>query len=132
MSVHITEHMAQVLQEQLAFIATSSPDGVPNLGPKGSIDVFDDSSLIYDETTGGQTLANIRAGSQVVIAVVDREWKNGYRFTGTTEILHAGDVFSSRFEARKARGKMPQLCSILLHLDDISTFRPHTNSTRPA
>lgn len=124
MTVEVTEHMAQVLDEQLAFIATSSQNGVPNIGPKGSIGVLDDTALIYDETTGGQTLENIQEGSQVVIAVVDRQWKNGYRFTGRTEILDAGDIFDQRVEARKARDKNPQVCSVLIHLDDISTFRP--------
>lgn len=124
MTVEITEHMARVLDEQLAFIATSNSEGAPNLGPKGSINVLDDTALIYDETTGGQTLNNIREGSQIVIAVVDRQWKNGYRFTGTTEILDAGDIFNTRVEARKVRGKKPQLCSVLIHLDQVSTFRP--------
>ncbi|NWN87374.1 MAG: pyridoxamine 5'-phosphate oxidase family protein [Micrococcaceae bacterium] len=124
MSVEITDHMAKVLDEQLAFIATSSSDGAPNIGPKGSIGVLDDTALIYDETTGGQTLDNIQEGSQIVIAVVDRQWKNGYRFTGRAEILDAGDIFDQRVAARKARGKTPQICSVLIHLDDISTFRP--------
>lgn len=124
MTVHITEHMTQVLDEQLAFIATSSPDGVPNLGPKGSIGVFDRATLIYDETTGGTTLENIRAGSTVVIAVVDREWKNGYRFTGTAQVLDSGDLLEDRAAARKQRGKTPQICTVLIQLQDISTFRP--------
>lgn len=124
MSVHITEHMAQVLKEQLAFIATTSPKGVPNLGPKGSIGVLDDSALIYDETTGGKTLENIQEGSQIVIAVVDRAWKNGYRFTGRAEILDAGDIFTGRVQARADRGKSAQICSVLVHVDEVSTFRP--------
>lgn len=124
MTVHITEHMTQVLNEQLAFIATSSPEGVPNLGPKGSISVFDDATLIYDETTGGQTLTNIRNGSTVVIAVVDREWKNGYRFTGMAQVLESGDLVADRAEARSKRGKAPQICTVLIQLEDISTFRP--------
>src|SRR5699024_1848875 len=124
MSVEITDHMAQVLDEQLAFIATSSSDGAPNIGPKGSIGVLDDTALIYDETTGGQTLDNIQEGSQIVIAVGDRQWKNGYRFTGRAEILDAGDIFDQRVAARNERGKAPQICSLLIHLDDISTFRP--------
>lgn len=124
MAVEITEHMAQVLDEQLAFIATANQQGVPNLGPKGSIGVFDASTLIYDETTGGQTLENIQHGSSVVIAVVDRKWKNGYRFTGTARVLDSGAVFDERVQAREARGKSPQICTVLIQLDDISTFRP--------
>lgn len=124
MTVQITAHMTQVLQDQLAFIATTSPDGVPNLGPKGSIGVFDDQTLVYDETTGGQTLDNIHQGSRIVIAVVDPAWKNGYRFSGTAEILASGEVFEQRSARRAERGKLPQLCCVLIHLDDISTFRP--------
>jgi len=124
MSVEITDHMAQVLEEQLAFIATSSPDGVPNLGPKGSIGVYDDAALVFDETTGGQTLDNIREGSKVMIAVVDRAWKNGYRFTGTAEVLDAGEIFDARVQARKDRDKAAQICSVLVHVETASTFRP--------
>lgn len=124
MTVELTDHMAQVLDEQLAFIATANQQGVPNLGPKGSIGVFDASTLIYDETTGGQTLENIQHGSTVVIAVVDRKWKNGYRFTGAATVLNSGRIFDERAEAREARGKSPQICTVLIQLDDISTFRP--------
>jgi len=124
MTAELTDHMAQVLDEQLAFIATANQRGVPNLGPKGSIGIFDVSTLIYDETTGGQTLENIQQGSTVVIAVVDRKWKNGYRFTGTARVLDSGTIFDERAKAREARGKSPQICTVLIQLDDISTFRP--------
>lgn len=124
MSAEITEHMAQVLEEQLAFIATTSPEGLPNVGPKGSIGVYDNSALVFDETTGGQTLDNIREGSKVMIAVVDRAWKNGYRFTGTAEVLDAGEIFESRVKARQDRDKPAQICSVLVHVHTASTFRP--------
>lgn len=124
MSVTITDHMQQVLTEQLAFIATSTADGVPNLGPKGSIQVHDEATLIYDETTGGQTLQNIRDGSQVVIAVVDRVWKNGYRFTGTTRVLESGELYEQRSQMRADRGKKAALCTVLVDVTEISTYRP--------
>lgn len=124
MSAEITEHMAQVLEEQLAFIATTSPEGLPNVGPKGSIGVYDNSALVFDETTGGQTFDNIREGSKVMIAVVDRAWKNGYRFTGTAEVLDAGEIFESRVKARQDRDKPAQICSVLVHVHTASTFRP--------
>jgi len=124
MSVEITDHMAEVLRQQLAFIATTSPDGVPNVGPKGSIGVYDHKALVFDETTGGTTLSNIQEGSPVMIAVVDRAWKNGYRFTGRTEILDAGDIFTDRVQARADHGKAAQICSVLVHVDEVSTFRP--------
>lgn len=124
MSAEITEHMAQVLEEQLAFIATTSPEGLPNVGPKGSIGVYDNAALVFDETTGGQTLENIREGSKVMIAVVDRAWKNGYRFTGTAEVLDAGEIFESRVKARQDRDKPAQICSVLVHVHTASTFRP--------
>lgn len=120
----LTDHMTQVLNEQLAFIATTNTDGTPNLGPKGSISVHDDTTLIYDETTGGQTLTNLHNGSRVMIAVVDRAWKNGYRFSGTARVLQSGAVFDQRRQARAERGKAAQLCCVLIELNDISTFRP--------
>src|SRR5699024_12626968 len=94
-----------------------------NFGTNGYIVVCDYSTLIYDETTGGQTLENIQHGSTVVSAAVDRKWKNGYRFTGAATVLNSGRIFDERAEAREARGKSPQICTVLIQLHDIATLR---------
>lgn len=34
-------------RQRLGFVATVSPDGPPNLSPKGTVSVLDDDSLVF-------------------------------------------------------------------------------------
>ncbi|GFZ98965.1 pyridoxamine 5'-phosphate oxidase family protein [Nesterenkonia alkaliphila] len=76
--VRLTNPMRVLLAAQLPILATAVSDGMPDVGPKRSLLVWDERTLIYNENTAGQHLANIRAGSAAVVAVIDR-----YRFVGT-------------------------------------------------
>ena len=45
----ITEDMRRLVGEvQLGFVATVSPDGTPNLSPKGTTLVYDDEHLVFE------------------------------------------------------------------------------------
>ncbi len=43
----LTEDMKQFINDNLAFVATVSADGVPDLGPKMSMFALDDNHLAY-------------------------------------------------------------------------------------
>lgn len=89
----LNDDMKKMLAKQLPVQATSSPSGVPDIGPKRSLRLYDDRTLIYNENTGGQTLQNIREGSKMAVVVIDREALDGYRFVGTPELFLAGKPF---------------------------------------
>lgn len=91
----LTEDMKKMLDEQLAYIATADKDGYPQVGPKESLKVLDDSHLYYAERTSKHAWANIQAGSSVAVAVVDWENQVGYRFEGKPEIQTSGELFDS-------------------------------------
>ena len=48
----LTSEMRTIFEKRLAVIATASKYGTPNVGPKGSMYVFDDETLAYSEGTG--------------------------------------------------------------------------------
>lgn len=119
----LDETMKAFLARQLPIQATVSKDGLPDIGPKRSLRVYDDHTLIYNENTGGQTLQNIRDGSKMAIAVIDREALDGYRFVGTPEIFSEGAPFDNAVVFAGAAGMKPPKFAILIEIEDIYTLR---------
>ena len=90
----LTEDMRRVIDEQkLAFVATVCPDETPNLSPKGTIAVWDETHLVFADIRSPGTVANLKVNSAVEINVVDPFARKGYRFKGTAELLTAGELF---------------------------------------
>lgn len=97
----LNDDMKKMLAKQLPVQATSSPSGVPDIGPKRSLRLYDDRTLIYNENTGGQTLQNIREGSKMAVVVIDREALDGYRFVGTPELFWRASRLTTRWHLQK-------------------------------
>ncbi len=90
----LTEDMQRVVRQQrLGFIATVSPDGTPNLSPKGTTQVWDDDHLVFADIRSPGTVANLRRNAAVEINVVDPIVRKGYRFKGTGEVVDHGPRF---------------------------------------
>ncbi|KFI60989.1 pyridoxamine 5'-phosphate oxidase family protein [Bifidobacterium cuniculi] len=115
----LTEDMKQFIDDNLAFVATVSPDGQPDLGPKMSMFVLDDSHLAYHERTGGQTYRNLENGSPLVVAYVNLAEKKGYRFRGEV-VLHADDdIYDEQVRIAKEKGTKVPACVPVLAITDI-------------
>ncbi|MFD3029585.1 pyridoxamine 5'-phosphate oxidase family protein, partial [Streptococcus agalactiae] len=69
----ITQEMKEIINSQLAMVATVDAKGQPNIGPKRSMRLWDDKTFIYNENTDGQTRINIEDNGKIEIAFVDRE-----------------------------------------------------------
>jgi uncharacterized protein len=98
----LSEDMKRVVREQsLAFVATTCPDGTPNLSPKGTISIWDDDHLIFVDLASPTTMANLARNPAVEINVVDPVVRKGYRFKGTASVHTAGAGFedAARFYA---------------------------------
>ena len=117
----LNDEMKKMLAKQLPVQATSSPNGVPDIGPKRSLRLYDDRTLIYNENTGGQTLKNIKAGSKMAVVVIDREALDGYRFVGTPELFLAGKPFDDALTFAEKNGMKPPKSAVLIHIDSIYT-----------
>jgi general stress protein 26 len=90
----LTKDMQRVIAEQkLAFVATVCSDGTPNLSPKGTIAVWDETHLVFADIRSPGTVANLKVNPAVEINVVDPFARKGYRFKGTAELVTAGELF---------------------------------------
>ncbi|MBD0330589.1 MAG: pyridoxamine 5'-phosphate oxidase family protein [Thermoleophilia bacterium] len=78
---------------RLGFAATVSPDGMPNLSPKGTTLALDDRRLVFADIRSPATVANLRANPAIEVNVVDVGTRRGYRFAGTGRVVEAGDEY---------------------------------------
>ena len=119
----LDETMKTFLAKQLPIQATVSKEGSPDIGPKRSLRAYDDRTLIYNENTGGQTLQNIRDGSKIAGAVIDREALDGDRFVGRPEIFSEGAPLDNALAFAERAGMKPPKCAVLIHIEEIFTLR---------
>jgi uncharacterized protein len=76
---------------RLGFAATVSPDGNPNLSPKGTTLVYDDDQLVFADIRSPGTVANLRQNPAIEVNVVDVGTRRGYRFKGVARIVETGE-----------------------------------------
>ena len=75
------------------FVATVSPDGKPNLSPKGTLEVLDDDHLVFCDIRSPNTRRNLEANPNIEINVVDMLSRKGYRFKGRAQVIRSGDMY---------------------------------------
>lgn len=91
----ISDQVRELIQAQrLCYVATASPDGQPNLSPKGSLKVLDRCQLAFADMASPQTVANLRTNPRLEINIVDPFLRRGYRIKGTAEVLDDPDLLA--------------------------------------
>jgi uncharacterized protein len=94
MTTVLTDDMKRVVREQrLGYVATVSADGRPNVSPKGSLTVWDDTHLVFADIESPNTIRNLTANGSCEVNVVDPMTRKGYRFQGKATVLRSGDVY---------------------------------------
>jgi predicted pyridoxine 5'-phosphate oxidase superfamily flavin-nucleotide-binding protein len=93
----LTPDMRRIIEEQLlGFVATTAPDGTPNLSPKATFFVVDDRTIAFGDIRSPGTIRNLRANPRIEINFVDPFVRKGFRFAGTAEVIERGsDVFDA-------------------------------------
>jgi uncharacterized protein len=120
----LNSEVKSMFEKQLAIVATSSKDGIPNVGPKGSLYVFDDETLTYSEGTGEKTLRNIKENPKVAVIILDRDKADGYQVKGTTEILTCGDFFE-KVAIRQTERKRPRPKHVVkISVEEVYSIKP--------
>ena len=95
----IDEDMRAIIDSQhLCFAATVTPNGRPNLSPKGTIRVWDENHIYFLDIASPNTRRNIEKNPWIEVNVVDPISRRGYRLLGRAELHCADDVF---YEATK-------------------------------
>jgi uncharacterized protein len=99
----LSEKMRTLIEEQrLCFAATVCPDGSPNLSPKGTVFVWDDTTLAFFDLASPQTVENLKRDGRIELNVVDQRTRTGFRFKG------AARVTSSSADLLEARTRYPR------------------------
>ena len=93
-----------VLEQSLGFVATVTPEGTPNLSPKGTTTVFDAEHLMFADVASPGTVANLATNPNVEVNVVDPIVRKGYRFKGTATAYTSGEMFERGLAVLRERG----------------------------
>jgi uncharacterized protein len=129
-NITLTEEMKEMLRTQLPILATVTDAETPNIGPKRTLRAYDESSLIFNENTGGRHLENLRAGSRAAVAVVDREAPDGYRFIGRAEVHESGPVMEEAVAFARERGMGLPRAAVLIRIEEIFSLKPGESAGR--
>ena len=100
--------------QKLGYVATVSSDGTPNLSPKGTIAILDDSRLVFANIRSPQTITNLEKNSSIEINVIDPFSRMGYRFQGTAKIISEGDDFQKILKFFEEQGIKSKISDIVI------------------
>ena len=111
----ITSEIKEFLEQQkLGFVATVTPDGTPNISPKGNIIGWTSELLAFANIRSPDTVNNLKNNSNVEINVIDPLLRRGYLFKGTTRILNDGQMYDEILEFYKNHGIKSIIHEIIL------------------
>jgi len=111
--------------QKLGYVATVSPDGTPNLSPKGTIAILDDSRLVFANIRSPKTIENLTKNPSIEINVIDPFSRLGYRFKGLAQILSNGKDFENILDYFKQKGIKSSISHIVVV--DVTSFSEITS-----
>ena len=100
--------------QKLGYVATVSSDGSPNLSPKGTIVILNDSRLVFANIRSPQTITNLRNNPAIEINVIDPFSRMGYRFKGTAKPISNGDDFDNILNYFEQKGIKSKITDIVI------------------
>ena len=100
--------------QKLGYVATISADGTPNLSPKGTISILEDSRLVFANIRSPQTIENLKKKSSIEINVIDPFSRMGYRFKGIAKIVSNGDDFKNILDYFEKKGIKSNISDIVI------------------
>ena len=110
---------------EIGYVATVSSDGAPNLSPKGTIVILDDSRLVFANIRSPQTVENLTKNSSIEINVIDPFSRMGYRFKGIANILSDGSDFKKILDYFEKKGIKSKISDIVVV--DVKSFSKVTS-----
>jgi uncharacterized protein len=120
----LTKEMKDLIATQQCFVGTVGENDMPNISPKRSTRVIADDSLTFIEVTGGLTFQNIKRGSKVVVAVVNRDTMDGFRFLGNPEIQESGELYDQAADMLAKMGRPKPYAVVVIKVTEIHSLKP--------
>ena len=104
----IPDEVQDFVKNKMAWVATASPDGVPNTTPKGTVQVIDEEHIVFADLFSFKTRDNLQKNPKVAVTVVDLEKYKGYQFKGSAKLVDSGPIFDRMVEQlKKAPMQLP-------------------------
>lgn len=97
-SIKLTKKQQEFFNNHLPYLATVDKNGEPQIGPKASLKVLDDSHLQYLEKTQAQAYNNLKNGSKAAIVVADVPTHKAIKIIATPHIHENDDYAKSIVE----------------------------------
>tara|TARA_Y100000996_G_scaffold50619_1_gene34677 strand:- start:954 stop:1394 length:441 start_codon:yes stop_codon:yes gene_type:complete len=111
--------------QKLGYVATVSSDGTPNLSPKGTISILDDSRMVFANIRSPKTIENLSQNPSVEINIVDPFSRMGYRFKGLGTIISSGDDFENILDYFEKKGIKSKISHVIVI--DVKSFSEVTS-----
>jgi hypothetical protein len=118
----ITQEIKDFLNlHKLAYVATVSSDGKPNLSPKGTLVGWSSNILAFADIRSPDTMDNLQSNSNVEINAIDPFSRRGYLFKGQARILKNDSLFEEILNYYRSQGvKSPINSIVLVDVSDVS------------
>ncbi|MHC1604576.1 MAG: pyridoxamine 5'-phosphate oxidase family protein [Candidatus Methanofastidiosia archaeon] len=114
-----------IKREHLAFVATASKEGMPNVSPKGSITVLDDNTLVFAEIASPHTIQNLKENPKIALYVLDKKSNAGCQIKGNATLTNSGPVFEKiATNLKKMAPHLPPAnYAIVINVEDVFPYR---------
>ena len=91
--VSIPKYVQEFFPGKMAWVATATREGVPNVTPKGSLKLLDEHHVLFADLFSLKTRKNLLENSKIAVTVADAATAKGYQLKGTAEIVTSGPLF---------------------------------------
>ncbi|MFB5623875.1 MAG: pyridoxamine 5'-phosphate oxidase family protein [Nitrosopumilus sp.] len=111
----ITEKIKDFLNlQKLAYVATVTSDGKPNISPKGTVIGWDAETLAFADIRSPDTMKNLKDNPNVEINVIDPLLRKGFLFQGKAKIVEDKSVYEEILNHYRQNGIKSPINSIVL------------------
>jgi len=126
--VSIPKYVQDFLPGKLAWVATASRDGQPNVTPKGSLKLLDEHHVLFADLFSLKTRKNLEENAKVAVTVVDTATAKGYQLKGIAEVVTSGPLLE---ETSKQLKESPKGLPPLHHVVKITVESVFDQSVGP-
>jgi predicted pyridoxine 5'-phosphate oxidase superfamily flavin-nucleotide-binding protein len=120
----MTKEMMEALEKDLVFLATASPDGVPNVVPIGFARPIDEDNILIADNYMNKTRQNLDKNPQISLVTKDAT-KCPFQFKGKVFIYESGKYFDIVTEwGENAMTKLTPKAAILMKVEEIYSIQP--------
>ena len=101
--MEMSEEIQQMLDENIVYLATSTPEGKPNVVPIGLVHAISDEELLIVDVLFKKTRRNLEENPEVAISFTDMKRLQSYQLKGKAKIFKNGEIYEKAFDIMKEK-----------------------------